>query len=61
MNKNAVEETKELSIYLAGFAAGRSDENLKKAAEWLEELSDHVCGQGYIGCDGGVECDSDHK
>jgi len=58
---NAVDEVRELAVYVAGFAAGREDDKLAEAAEWLNKLSDHVCAEGYIGCEGGRECASDHK
>jgi hypothetical protein len=61
LHKNAVHETHELAVYVAGYAAGKCDEKLEEAAEWLEKLSEHVCAQGYIGCDGGETCTSDHK
>jgi len=60
-NHSAVEEVQTLATYVAGFAEGRDDEKLKEAAKWLDKLSDHVCGQGYIGCVGGPQCSSDHK
>lgn len=31
------------------------------AASWLREAAQHVCGQGYFGCNGGEKCGSDHK
>jgi len=34
---------------------------IKRVITWLEALSHHVCGRGYIGCKGGKLCDSDHK
>lgn len=58
---NAVQEVRELAIYVAGYAAGKDDEKLAEAAEWLDKLTHHVCSQGYIGCHGGEECTSDHK
>lgn len=59
--ENAEDETKELAAYIAGYAAAIESPKMSKAAEWLEKLSQHVCGQGYIGCRGGRECGSDHK
>ena len=61
LRTNAVDEVKELAIYLEGFASGREDSKLECAAEWLRKLTHHVCGEGYIGCEGGRECSSDHK
>ncbi len=61
MSLNKVGEVKNLSLYLYGFSTVRGDERLEKAAEWLDKLSDHICGQGHIGCRGGPECSSDHK
>lgn len=34
---------------------------LRASADWLHQLSGHICGQGYIGCTGGPTCSSDHK
>lgn len=61
LRTNAVDEVKELAVYLRGMADGSQNEKLCTASEWLEKLSDHVCGQGYIGCNGGRKCSSDHK
>ena len=61
MQENAVEETSKLAAYVKGMADCTDNPTLDKAAEWLEKLSRHVCGRGYIGCDGGVDCDYDHK
>lgn len=58
---NKVDQVKELSVYLAGFAAGQEDDRLSEASDWLDKLSCYMCGQGYIGCEGGRECSSDHK
>lgn len=59
--ENAVDETKELAAYLAGYAAAIQSSKMAKAAEWLEKLSRNVCGQGYVRCSGGHDCSSDHK
>lgn len=61
MHKTKVEEVEELATYVKGFAAGRQDTKLEKAADWLDKLSYNMCGQGYVGCRGGRECSSDHK
>lgn len=61
MKMNSVDEVKELSVYLKGMADGTKNNRLQVAADWLEKLSRHVCGQGFVGCTGGVECDWDHK
>lgn len=61
LHEDAADEVRELSIYISGYAAGNFDEKLAKAAVWLDELSRHVCAQGYIGCKGGSTCSSDHK
>lgn len=34
---------------------------LLAACNWLEKLSQHMCGAGFIGCNGGRDCGSDHK
>lgn len=65
--KNEIDKVNELSIYIR--AAGdcqeynnpKFSEKLIEAASWLDELVDHMCGQGYIGCHGGTDCSSDHK
>lgn len=61
LRENAVTEVRELSVYLKGMADARENEKLEAAAKWMEELSRHICAQGYIGCKGGIECTSDHK
>ena len=58
---NDMERVSALAAYVYGFAAGCKDTTLIEAADWLDKLSRSVCGQGYIGCRGGPECDSDHK
>jgi len=50
-----------LALYVEGFAQGTGDDRLKKAAKWLERLSENICAQGYIGCKSGRHCISDHK
>lgn len=59
--ENAQDETKELADYLKGFGDAMQNTKLSKAAEWMEKLSQNVCGQGYVGCRGGHDCGSDHK
>ena len=61
MTNNATEEVYELAHYLFGYAAATDDDKLASAAKWMEKLSRYVCGQGYIRCSGGPNCDSDHK
>lgn len=34
---------------------------LMESANWHRECLRHICGQGYFGCRGGENCDSDHK
>ncbi len=58
---NVIEEIHELAIYLAGFAAGKNDEKLRKASEWMAKLSRNICVGAMIGCNGGAKCTSDHK
>ena len=59
---NCVDEIQSLAIYTWGLANGSNDDNLRRAAQWLNLLAaDHICGQGYIGCKGGRCCSSDHK
>ena len=58
-------KTKKAYIYLAnyakGFADARENHTMYDIYKSIEYLSDHVCGQGFINCKGGDECDSDHK
>lgn len=54
-------EVIELLAYVEGMADGTDNYKLARVAHWLSRLSDDVCGQGYIGCDGGTDCASDHK
>lgn len=56
-----VSEVIKLAAYVQGMADAQHNEQLAKAAQWLEDLSHQMCGQGYIGCTGGRECSSDHK
>lgn len=60
-NTNQVAEVRALAIYLEGAATGSGNNKLLLAAAWLYELSGEMCGQGYIGCEGGEQCESDHK
>ena len=59
------EELKTLSAFLKGAALMAADPNLKErllvSSEWLQKLSVHICGQGFIGCLGGPSCESSHK
>lgn len=61
LNQSPIEEIARLSIYLKGMADISGNEDLELAAKWLEDLSRHICAQGYIGCTGGETCTSDHK
>ena len=67
---NAIDEVRELALQLRAIGQWQCDQVcqltpsaklLLDAAKWLDELSENVCCQGYIGCDGGHGCDSDHK
>lgn len=58
---NAIIEVKELAAYVAGFSSASGDENLESAAKWLYQLSENICSQGFVGCEGGMNCGSDHK
>ncbi len=55
------EEIQRLANYVKGFADAKESSQLAKAAEWLEKASRQVCAQGFIGCKGGDNCNSDHK
>ncbi len=66
MVKSKNEVVSDLAQYLTGMADAFSSMNkpsdrLQDAAKWLEKLSQKMCGQGFIGCRGGTNCDSDHK
>ncbi len=54
-------EIRDLANYIKGMADALQNAKLSEASEWLRKLSDNICGQGYIGCHGGKECDSNHK
>jgi hypothetical protein len=67
---NPKQELRELAINLEGMADGIELTGqrgtpialrLRKSGEWLHRLSGNICGQGYIGCNGGEKCGSDHK
>jgi hypothetical protein len=60
-HKNEIEKVRYLAGYVKGVAKATSDAEMAEAAKYLEELSCYICGQGYVRCDGGPECDSDHK
>lgn len=57
-------QVEDLAIYMEGAAASAYDSNhadkLRDASALLKKLAGRMCGQGYIGCDGGPNCDSDH-
>ena len=55
------EEILTLANYLAGYADAQQNEKMSRAAEWLNNLSNHICVGGFIGCRGGEKCTSDHK
>ncbi len=59
------EKLRDCRIYLQGYAAALREpgasEQIRRAAEWLQRIENRVCGQGYIGCNGGPRCMSDHK
>lgn len=68
MEKNPIDEIHELAVQLKAIGTWMMDQQetptgklLVESAKWLYELSENICGQGYIGCDGGRDCDSDHK
>lgn len=56
-----IRELQDLALYVKGLAVGKDDERLHRAADWLEKAAQHICAQGYFGCEGGNECESDHK
>jgi hypothetical protein len=56
---------KELALWLEGYADAQPDNKIKirlrNAAYLLDDLEDHICAGGFVGCDGGRKCTSDHK
>lgn len=65
---DAHKDPRHLGYYLEGMAAAArmadtqdTAERLSCAGKFLIDLADHRCGQGYIGCNGGEKCGSDHK
>ena len=62
-------EVKALANFLTPFAQGirmsgdkELAQKLERVAFWLGKLSyTDICGDGYIGCQGGSNCQSDHK
>lgn len=62
---NAIEEVRLLSEYVRATANSSHNQDhsktLMQASKWLEELSRNMCRQGYIGCEYGETCSSDHK
>jgi hypothetical protein len=62
-HKNEIQKVRYLAGYVKGCAKTTKDIDLEEAAKFLENLGDgySMCGAGFIGCDGGEDCDSDHK
>lgn len=60
-HENAIEEVKYLAVYFEGMGDATNNERFKKASDWLDQLADHICGQGVWECSGGKDCGSDHK
>lgn len=58
---NAIEQLKELAAYVEGMADAQDNDKLREAAKWLKKSSRNVCGQGFLGCNSGERCTSDHK
>ena len=56
-----IEEVRELAAFVEGYATSTDNDKLYRAAEWLYKLSRDMCSQGYIGCNMGRGCSSDHK
>lgn len=70
MSRNQIDDVMELSVRLRAIGEWQQDQvcattstskTLIEASDWLEKLSRHMCGQGYIRCRGGANCDSDHR
>lgn len=69
-DKNANPEILELAIKLEAIAEWMEDTSssnpntahmLMKSSEWLRKLANKTCGADFIGCNGGPECDYEHK
>ena len=66
-HRNKIAETRDLSIFLEGYSLAFLSENpdlaknLRLTASWLKKISQNMCGKGYIGCNGGENCESSHK
>ena len=64
-------ETREAFVQNASYTEGMADmvantnpemsKRLRAISYQLKLASEEMCGQGYFGCDGGPDCDSDHK
>lgn len=54
---------RDLVKYLEGFSDSQVSEGvkikIKNAAYLLDRI--RICGQGFVNCDGGLSCGSDHK
>jgi hypothetical protein len=66
--QSPIDEQEEIAHFLEGMAGvaalvGNGDmvKTLQRGAYWLRRCADRTCAQGYIGCSGGRECESDHK
>lgn len=59
--KTEKEKVEELASYLKGFADSIQNEQIAESSKWLKKLARNICGQGFVGCNGGNECGSDHK
>ena len=68
--KNAIREVQDLAGKLDAIGRWQQDQLqaetatgqlLLESAAWLRKAARNMCGQGYFGCRGGPDCDSDHK
>lgn len=62
---NEIDKIEEAVAFFKGIKSVCEDrESIRiyaNAIEALKQMARNICGQGYIGCNGGIECDSDHK
>jgi hypothetical protein len=59
--ENDIQKVKRLADYLKGYADAVNNKDMADASVWLIKTSRNICGQGFFGCEGGEDCDSDHK
>lgn len=68
MIMDKIAKIKKLSDFLDGVSVATKmskdfdgAEKFSQASAWLRCLSQNICGQGFVGCQGGKNCTSSHK